>query len=269
MGVLSGESGRINGLSTIAEWTVTPQKSAASGRASNTGGAPIVVTGVDEWSLRFRAYGKEPPVYPGASLSFIGNTGGGSWSGTAVCKSARLTADIAGGGYLTWDCECGSASALTPGASAATDTSSPAMFTATSLQVTRDPLSGSFTALPLIQQFSLELRRGTPQYVESGIRKTIAGGTYDCSFTLDQREADPASVILPGDLAKYRFYVDATTYYEVWYGRITNTEHNVPIESGEVIPYRLTGTWSGFDDTSPTRTRGKIVKPGSSGNFFV
>ncbi len=268
MAVLSGESGVINGISTVAEWTITPQKTAASGRASNTGGAPIVVTGVDEWSLRFRSYGKQPPQYPGTSFAFVGNTGGGSWSGTAVVKSARLTVDIAGGGYLAWDIECGSASALTPGATSATDSASPQMFVGSVCKVQRDPLSGTFADIPLVQQYTLELSRGTPQYVESGIRKTIAGGVYNCSFTIDQREADPAAVILPGDLAKYKFFVDGSTFFEVWYGRVTNTEHNVPIESGEVIPYRITGTWSAFDDTAPTRTRGKILRPGS-GNFWV
>lgn len=254
MSIISGISGAVNGISTCAEWSITPGKQLVESSASNTAGAKNQTVGNEDWKGRMRCYGKEPPVYPGASLSFVGQTGAGSYAGSALVASCRGNFPISSGGPISWDIDFEGISAITRGVTAVTDATSPAIFTAAACKVQR-----AGTDVPGVQSFTLELTCKLPTYVNAQVIKRVAGG-LGCSFSVDQVEADPAAQIAAGDIAIYKLFVDASTFYQISYGVLGEPDQNVPIESGEIVAYRLPFKFSLYSTT----TRGGVLKPGGA-----
>ena len=265
--IISGISGAVSiagnttGASTIAEWSITPGKQTPEGSASNTAGAPVVVVGNEDWSGKMRSYGKEPVAYPGASISFVGYNGQGSFAGTALVTSVSLTVDIATGAPLTWDYQFVGNSTVTLGSTVVVDATAPAMFTSAVCKVQWSAtLGGSFADIAGVQRFTLTLTRDPKTYAQSQIIKRVAG-KYGLSATVDLDEADPSVQLLAGDISVYKFFVDATTFFKVGYLAVDNPEQNVPIESGEIVAYRMPLKWTFFKSITGTMTRGVVTKP--------
>lgn len=255
--IASGNSGAINTIGSCAEWTITDQTQVPEGVSSSTKAAPVAVPGNTDWLLKFRTYGKVPLVYPGSTLTFVGYTGTGSWSGNAIIEKARLTAQIAESGILVWDIEAGGSGVLTPGATTVTDATSPTKY---SSALCKAQWAGS--DINGLQGYTLELSRQAKTYAQGGaIYRLANSGINRAAFTLDLREADPTVVMRSGAMEILKLFVDGSTFFQLGYGVMGPTEHNVPIETGDIVPVRHNGTWSGWKNIAGTMTKGSILKP--------
>ena len=253
--VLSGKSGAVNGIASCAEWSIARKKTMANGRASGSTPAPIVIAGNEDWSGRMRCYGKIPPVFPGDALAFVGQTGGGSVSASAVVGRVRGRFPVKEGGYIAWDIEFAGNGAVTTGSTSVTDAALPQMYSATPCKVN---FAGS--DLDGVQAFELELSCELKDYVESQVIKRKAGN-FDASASIDLVEGDPATALAPGTIDQAKFYVDASTFFDVKYMIATESEQNVPIETGDLVALRIPMMWSGWKDIAGTRTPGYFKKP--------
>lgn len=259
MAVIVGTAGAINGLAGIANWTITPNQQMAQAIASNTSAGPHKVGGNKDWMLKGRAYGKVPPVLPGAAVSFIGwtGTGGNRWTASAVCESVRLNCPIAQGAPLSWDITLGGNGQLSRASGAAvTDASTPVIVSASPCKV-----SWGGSDMAKVQGYSFELSVGLKTYADGGYIKRLSNSIYAASFNVDQLEGDPTLAIVEGDFQVVNFYVDATTYWQFSYGVVEECEQDVPIETGDIVPYRVRGSWSGWKIITGTSTKGTIIKP--------
>lgn len=265
--IISGISGAVSiagnttGASTIADWSITPGKQSPEASASNTGGAPVVVIGNEDWQGKMKTYGKVPVAFPGDSISFVGYNGQGSFAGTALVTSATLTVDIASGAHLTWDIQFVGNSTVTRGSTVVADATAPAMFTSAVCKVQWSAtLAGTFADIAGVQRFTLTLTRDPKTYAQSQIIKRVAG-KYGVSASIDLDEADPSVQLAAGDISVYKLFVDATTFFKVGYFEVDNPEQNVQIESGEIVGYRMPLKWTSFKDIAGNMTRGVVTKP--------
>ncbi len=265
--IISGISGAVSitgnttGASTIAEWSITPGKQTVDGRGSNTAGAPVVVIGNEDWQGKMRTYGKEPVAYPGASISFVGYNGQGSFAGTALVTSCTLTVDIATGAPLSWDIEFVGNSAVTLGSTVVVDATLPAMYSSALCKVQWSAtLAGSFADIAGVQRYQITLSRAPKTYAQSQIIKRVPS-TYDFSASVDLLEADPSVQLAAGDMSVYKFFVDASTFFKIGYLTVDNPEQNVQIESGDIVAYRMPLKGSFFKSITGTMTRGIVTKP--------
>lgn len=255
MGVISGTSGRINGLSTVRSFTINDIVTEAEGRASNTGGGPVVEGGNTDWTCELEYYGKVPPAFPGDSVTFVGHTGAGSWAGTGIVGSITLNAPIESGGYLGGTMTIGGNSALTKGSSAASDSSLPEMDTATSCLA-----KWAGNTIAGVKSWSLTLARDLQTYVDTGVTKRVAAN-WNCSASIELNEGTPATLIVPGTREILLLYVDATTFFDLRYMHCNPIRGNVPIEAGTIVTGAYSFKWSAFKRITGTQTRGTIIKP--------
>ena len=116
-----------------------------------------------------------------------------------------------------------------------------------------------------VQQYTLELSKALKTYAPGGsIIQRISSGIVTAGFTIDQMEGDVTAALVEGDTQIALFYVDATTYWSMTYGVIESSEQNVQIETGEIVPLRYTGTFSGWKTVTGAGVRGAILKPGGA-----
>ena len=255
MGVIVGTSGRINGFSTVRSFTLNDIVTEAEGRASNTGGGPVVDGGNTDWTVELEYYGKIPPAFPGDAVSFVGHTGAGSYSGAGICGAITLNAPIESGGYLGGTMTIGGNGALTRGSTAASDSSLPEMYTASACLA---KWAGS--TLAGVKSWSLNLARELQTYVESGVTKRLAGN-WNYSASIELNEGTPATLIVPGAKEILLLYVDATTYFDIRYMHCNPNRTNVPSEAGGIVNNAYQFKWSSFKRITGTQTRGTIIKP--------
>jgi len=259
MGVILANSGAVNGFTSIRNIKITPLVQIASGMASNTNSAPVKKAGNADWSATMDYYGKIPPAFPGDAVSFVAQTGGGSWTGTGICQSIKVTAPIESGGYLGGSLTVQGNGALTTGATSVTDSTSPAMYIATSCKAN---FGGSDVAG--VKEWTLDLAIDLKTYVQSGVVMRVgSNGNKTATASLTLNEGVPATLIQPGTIDILKLYVDSTTFYELRYCIVPNPEQSVPIEAGDLVSATIPLEWSGWKDITGTPTRGKIDKPGA------
>ena len=266
MAVISGINGAVNGISTVGKWTIRPSKTLATANASNTAAGPISTPGNFDCTIEMIVYGKTPPAYPGDSVSFVGQTGGGSYAITGVCERTVGNFPIEQGGYIVWTVTIGGNGGLTRGSTSVTDTSAPAMFVASPCKIQRAPVS-TYADLPAVQSFTLDFSKSIQTYVSSQTVMRVPA-VYKATMQVDLREGDPAGIPSEGDIALYRAFVDSTNYFQINFGALQSVEHDVPIEGGGLVAARLTLEWTAWDNSS-TRVRGVISKPAGAGNWWV
>jgi hypothetical protein len=268
MAVLSGKSAAINGFSTLRNWNVNQTDSESSGFSFNSNPAQFGFAGNKDWNGSAQFYGNEPPVMPGAAISFIGYTGTNRWTGDAICESITLDCDIEGGGILGGTINFAGNGALAPGAGAAvTDSTAPAAASSIGCKASWD--TGSEVDISDVRSWSLTITANNPSYASSttaGIIKRVFGNwTATASVTL--YEASSTAIIAPGTFGVLRLYVNASDAWEFEWMIQKNPAQTFDQEGAAVTGATYAFNYTGFKDVSGTFTKGSIVRP-VSGAWF-
>lgn len=271
MAVLSGIGGVVDGHNTIRTWTVTTTADVQSLVASNTKIGTMVLAGNKDWSGSFTGYGHTPAVLPGAGFTFTGTIDGTNGAtGTAIVDSVEIVIDIEAGAPISYTVNFSSNGALSLGAAAATDVTTPDPPTSIGCQVE----TGTMVAVPVwsditdVRTVTITITADNQSYVSSetagetlrfagNISATIAISVYEDDF------ADLPALNAENGL---RVYVTATTYwlfdYVVW-GEASDL--TVDRESAAVVGATLNAIWTAYGDIdSGTITEGNIDQPSTT-----
>ena len=236
--------------STTAGWKVRDLSQSAHCPASNTLGGDQTTAGNSDWFGFYRNYGHTPIVFPGDTFAFLGSikkpAGGAiSASGDAICQ--RLTLHVPGeqGGNIQYQVELAGNGALTYGADSLTDSSNVAAVNAAGRKAS---WGGADAEVDVPETRLMRLAFGTRNrpYAGSGlpgVMRRVESITY--AQWVYQCYTDDATLIpVRGSTGILRFYVTATTYWELKWVRVELIdEFGAEIEGQKNVGYTVAGSW--------------------------
>jgi hypothetical protein len=287
MSVVNGIGGAISlggtTVSTLTDWRINYTAANVSKTASNTGGFPITLKGVTDWTLAAQIADNTLPATPGTSYAFIGYNGAERTTGTVICQDFSLECDIEGGGILSATSNFGGSGALVfPGtATALTDSSEPRVYSAIGAKATWQPVVngtlGTEADIPDVRTWSLSLTCDVQPYNSSttgGVTNRVAGGKKMGTGTLDFYQSAlsylsaAGTQITPGSYGILKLYVNATEFYQLSYVVIGNNDNiGAGAETATLNSISIPFTYTSFTNVSGTMTRGTILLPDGSAYF--
>lgn len=285
MSVISGKYGKVQGYSTVKNWSISHSADLQPLIASNTLCYPVRIDGNKDWTGSFEAYGKEmvAALFPGKLFQFLGGFDAdgvasasvyGVDSGASGCivESVEMKINIANGDPLMYTVNFAGNNDLTIGLVAVTaDTTSPEMWPTVDTggnvrmtwgDATVDVLAVDPTTneLPDITEMTLNISCDLKDYVSSdstGFVKRIAG-TYDltCSVAFYHDEFDNSGTPpIPhvNDILAVNLYINATEAWQIGYLKVNElSDLTVDIESGDIIGATLNMEFSAYVKESAT-----------------
>jgi hypothetical protein len=271
MGVLSGRGGVVNGASTIGRWQLeTMGAELPSHPASGATFALSALEGNTDWKGHYYAYGHTPASMPGDALAFVGSLNGlVGVSGTAIVEAVQIDVNVESGEPIAHVVQFASNGTLTLGNASATDTSSPTIFTPKSRLVASaaaaNPISGqSWGNITQIKRMRLVFGAKNPRYVNAataGIYKRVTGNIFAAANYVAHTDT-PSEIPTPNSIKGLRFYVTASTYWEMDWGIVENVrELGADRETAEAVAYSVDWRWQAYTVISSTARQGKITKP--------
>lgn len=280
MATISGKNGAVSSagteLQSVTDWKVSYDASNARGVASGTSGGTITTAGVKDWKGSFGAYGKNPPLVPGASSAFIGDTGASKASGTIFMASASLAIDYDQGAYLKWDCAFEGSGALTLASTTSeVDAGAPLFFTALGGKVRWQPIVsgtlGTLADLPTCKDANFGMTCQIEAYTEKGVSvrsKLAANPDFSASCTILDAALGAVSAAgtnyEPGTQGVLHIYVNATEYFSMSYMTVKSVEPYCDIETGAIVGQTVNFEWSAYAVISATQTKGSIIAPSTT-----
>jgi hypothetical protein len=277
MTVHSGKFAALDGIDTVAQWTINHQQAPARGVASNTALGPVRKKGVSSWTGNYNAYGGIPVAMPGELIGFIGYTAptndisgaGMRYSGNVMIDSVAITWNWRTGDMLKHTVNFSGDLALARASGAQiTDVAVPDM---PSIAVCAKPTwkpaaSGAHAALPGVGQITLTFTAANQSYVNSD---TVIGGSVwtgrksgpiDWTATVVQDDIEMVAP-LPGEDVELKFFVDATLFWLLKWGH-TRDDGGITanIETGAILSRTINFDMTGHDGTA----LGVIQKPGAT-----
>ena len=271
MAVISGKAGVVNGASTIGRWQIeTHGAELPSHPASGSTYVLSALEGNTDWKGHYYAYGHTPASMPGDALTFIGSLDGSlGVTGTAIVDAVQIDINVESGEPIAHVVQFSSNGTLALGSAAATDSSSPTIFSPKSRKVAiataANPISvQSWTDVTEIKRMRLVFGAKNPRYVNAataGVFKRVAGNIFAAANYV-AHTSSPAGIPLPNAIKGLRFYVTATTYWEMDWGIVENVRDlGVDRETADPVFYSIDWRFQAFTDFSGTPLQGKIVKP--------
>jgi len=253
MAVYSGiaAAAKINAAveSTVSGWKVTETARAAHYSASQTGGADTSTDGNKDWQGWYRTYSHTPLPFPGDSFTFLGSIDAATGvSGTAMCDRLILTCPVEAGQNIDCRVEFSSNGALSYGAAAAADTSTVQAYNAAGLPVARGGIPVSDT-----RYWRLVIGARNKPYAGStnaGIVKRTPGVIY-AQWAYQAYTDDPTTIPTKGSTDALRFYVTASSWWELFWVRYEAiNEFGADIEGMENVLYTAAGSFAGWLGTA-------------------
>jgi hypothetical protein len=249
---VSGLSSVVNNASQARAWRIMMNELAAEYVASGMQKGMGRIAGVKRWRGVYVAYGGTPAVFPSESFTFTGNTQGSvGYTGTAVCDRIRIE----------WDPTAEppvpirqmvffrSAGALTPGAAAATDATTPSREAATSLRVDLGGVQQTHVHKAQLDIFAKHMKRYAD--TSTSFWEYWTEGAIDAEAWWDITEDDPASVPVWQLEHTFKIYVTAGTFWEIQWMRITgHPRFEVDHEGNKPAGGRVQAQWNSDNGTS-------------------
>jgi hypothetical protein len=271
MGVAMGTNGVVNGANTVRKWTVDYIEDDRPYAATNTAAGTDRNCGIVDWTGQYSAYGGTPITFPGDALSFIGAgiaTDGAS--GTAICERLQVAFDQENVDYCQHLVHFGGNGALTLGTIAPqSDATIPDLYCGGGMILKADG-----DEVPDVRRGSLDFMRmhgippgqiGNRPYSSSStpgaIRRVKSRldwrGFFDMYVATYQALDDLFAV---QTAYNWQFYVNATQYWDLNWGRIVRFEKlGADVEGSELLGVRVHIAMKGNSGTS----RGYVKSPGN------
>lgn len=270
--VISGKGGAIDGVGTVRKWTLSASAAVTQWVASGSKQGSSRVAGAEDWSATYDAYGHTPAHLPGDSFTFSGSYDGtNGWTGPGKVESVTLNWNHETGEPISHTVAFSSNGAITLGAVAATDATTPEMFPCVGCIIkASDPLvSPSFTEIEDIQSATLTITRALKAYSSSGTvdsgrlrTKRVTGGPWDFTFSYSQLEGDPALLFESNTVKHFQVFINDTLYWELKWARATELSGiETDYETGELIGATQNWEMEGWTDVEGSQAEGKIAAP--------
>lgn len=285
MSVINGLAGRVNGESTVRNWSITSSADLQALIASNTKGGTVRLDGNVDWNGNYTGYGPQPSVFPGEYFTFQGaltsevtdtNCAESDVNG-AIVDSIEVAWDIEGGapiGYTVNFSGNGGITFSTSGTDIALDTTDPRMYSSigTVLKLVDDvPDTPVVTQVADLRSMTLTITADNKSYASSDTAGKIkrVPGNIDVQVTASVYTDDFASLPAVNLSREWRMYVNATEYWIVkWCKFGEASDLSVDPESGDPIGATLNASFNAIKTvgtTAPAITTGVITTPGVSG----
>lgn len=270
MAVLSGIGGAVDGVETMRTWTVNHSADLQAIVASNTDQGTIVLDGNTDWTGSYTSYGHTPVRMPQDGFTFTGSideTNGAT--GTAICDSIEIVNDIETGAVIAHTVNFSANGALSLGAAAAADASTPDPPTSigTDVQVGTAVGVPVWTALTDVRGWTLTLTADNQNYVSSdtsGGNLRLAGNISG-TIAVPVYEDDFADLPTVNSHSYIRLYVTATTYWDIGFVQWGEaSDLMVDREAAAVIGATLNGQWTGWASVDAASTKGYIKDPSTA-----
>lgn len=246
--------------STVRGWQIRERNDQPYFAATNTAGAANSIEGNTDWKGSYLQYGHTPLVFPGDTFAFIGSVDGTNGvSGNAICERLTITCHGERGAVIGSTVEFAANGALTWGAAAAADTSAQTALTSIARVLKMDGVD-----VPQLRLWRLDFQARNRPGVHTG---TVTAGQTErtpgnlfVSWVYQLYVDDPATQLpAKNSTSLMRFYVTATTYWELKWGRV----QAIGPYGGNVEGARNVGAMvSGIMASEITGVDGQIVNPG-------
>jgi len=258
MGAYVGVDLAIDGVNTARGWKISQTSNSQGYNASNTQQGTGRACGNVDWIGQYWCYGHTPAYFPGDTFTFQAVTDqGAGLQGAAIIERVRIFWNIAKGDYIAHVVDFARNGALTFTATA-TDVTQPGGYVKCS-EGTKFTYGG--TELQEIEEMMLDIRcANRPRVTSSTSGGALrARGNLDAAWSVKSIEHDPSAYPVINALWDLKFYVDATTYWTVNWGKVTASpnDYGGNHETLEYIGGTVEGKFSGHSATST----GAIITP--------
>lgn len=275
MGVYGGRYGVLKNLGGVRNWVINDEQAAAqfvnSAVAAGTGRRQ----GVNSWTGGYGNHGAVPPLMPGAFANFEGYTApasgvlgssGNIYTGQIIVDGVSILWDWASGQVISNQSQFSGTGALTSGSTASdTDATVSDPQPIGAAKITYAPASGgSDTTISNVVQANLNITCANQPYVTSSTSGNTGrvAGIFDWNASLVIDDDVLYSQLTKGTSYIFKFFIDATTYYELKWGLVISaTNLTVAPEGGQVIQYTLNLGMNGTTNLAGTPTQGHIKLP--------
>ena len=247
--VISGINAHIDGISTLRKWKVRMKNMVAEGAASDAPGGIQRLAGNKDWNGIYLAYGHTPVQFPGDAFSFSGDVDANyGISGTGIVDKITLICPVEKGDRIEQIVEFSANGALTAGAAAATAGATPAIYSAISRKVALDTVD-----VTDVRGWKLVMSARNKPYASSTTAGQVqrTAGNIDAQFEYMTYQDDASQFPTEGDMSVVRFYVTASTYWELTWGIFEEIgEWGGDLEGAENVGAVVRGSYSAFNSTS-------------------
>lgn len=272
MAVLTGIAGAVEKATTdidaVAEWSINHTADLQSFVASNTKQGTVVLDGNTDWTGSYRAYGHTPSIMPGDEFVFHGSIDGTNGAtGSAIGDSVTITCDIEAAAPLVHTVAFSAhSSALTLGASAAADATTPAGLSSIGCDVQTGTAVGTpvYTAITDVRSWELTIQRANVSYVSSDTAAQVyrLAGNISGTISVSVYEDDWADLPAVNAHSYIRLYVSATEYWDIGFVKWGEaTDLTVDREGAGMIGATLNGQWTGYELVDAAFAEGYIKTP--------
>lgn len=263
-------------VSTTKGWRLSYPAVQALSIPSNGGSGTIVTSGAKDFTGSFEFDGVDFPLYPGEDGTFLGYNGSKSAQGLIIVESATITCNPGASANVGGSVNFAGNGALTFVSTSDTDATDPKVYNSVGGgRVDWKPNGeAGYATLPDVLQWSLTLNRALAPYnstTSAGVTKRTAGSySGSGSITMLQSAWDylstAATLLTPGSMGRFLLYVNAASYFEVWFAHMDSPELGATPD--ENITVTLPWTMSLGSYVSGTWTAGKVLKPGGLAAWF-
>lgn len=272
MGVAMGDSGIVNGGSTVRQWQVDYLEDDRPYAATNTGMGTDRNCGIIDWTGQYFAYGGAPASFPGDALTFLGEgvTTDGA-SGTAIVERIQVAWEQENADYCQHILHFAGNGDLTLGAIAVqSDATIPNPYCGAGLAVKMDS-----STIADVRRAYLDIRRmygkppgqvGNRPYSSSSVpgKTRRIKSRLDWSMYFDMYVATYAALNAQITLQAsnvWSLYVNATQYWELTWGRVVKLEKlGADVEGSELLGVRVHVAMKGSNGSS----LGTVKAPGGA-----
>ena len=249
--VVSGLSSVVDNVSTARGWRIIMNEAAANFVGSGMQKGVGRVGGVKKWNGVFAGFGSTPPVFPSATFTFTGNT-------EARCERVRIIWDPMARDpkpihYMVFFRSCG---ALTAGAAAATDATTPTVEPATSLRVDLATVEQTHIHGAQLDIFARHMK----PYADTSTSfwEYWTEGAIDAEAWWNVLEDAPGYLPALQLEHQLRMYVTATTYWQLQWMRIVgHAPFEVDHEGNRPAGARIVAEFNSDNGTNV----GSIINP--------
>jgi len=248
MTVISGINAHVDGISTLRSWKIRASNLAVPGAASDAPGAVQRIAGNKDWRGVYLAYGHTPVPWPGSAFSFAGDVDDNyGVSGTAIVDKITIECPVEEAKRIEQVVEFSANGGLDRGAAAATAGSSPSIVSAISRKVSLDGVD-----VTDVRGWKLVLTARNKPYASSDTAGQImrTAGNIDGQYEYKVYEDNPSDLPTEGEVKIVRFYVTATTYWELKWGIMEEIDDwGGDLEGAENVGASIRGSYNAFYGT--------------------
>jgi hypothetical protein len=265
MGVDGGKLMAVDGEKTVYGWKIKYDGNLADYVASNTQGGAGRKSGNKDWIGYYDMYSDQDTPYaairfPGDSFTLKATTTTAKgFEGTARCTRLVCTWDVENGRYIHYRVYFGANGALTVGATAATDVTTPCPQNAKGMYVALDD-----TQEDQCHYMRLDMRQNCKRYCSAeanGQYLRTAGDRMDVEGVWRVYEDTPANLPVMHAMHVVKFYVDGSNTWAITWMRIDGIEAGIDRENDRVpTTTEITARFNAHNGT----TIGSIVNPASA-----